>query len=122
MAKDKLKYYSKFLCRPIRAKGRLYRKWVSMRSRCYNKNSRDYHWYGAKGVTVCQEWLNDYSAFYDWAIQNGFSRWYRYIDRINPFGNYEPANCRFVGRSESCTNRRRRFLWKKEKANAICRN
>lgn len=66
-----------------------------MISRCYNPNNNRYKNYGDDGITVCDEWLNDKKAFFDWAFANGYSDSLT-IDRINPHGKYEPSNCRWV--------------------------
>lgn len=49
---------------------KLYKVWSSMKDRCGNPNNKGYKNYGAKGVRVCTEWLNDFKAFYDWCIEN----------------------------------------------------
>lgn len=87
---------------------RLCRIWRNMKTRCYNKNSPNYKYYGEKGVLICDEWRNSFSAFYDWSINNGYSDNLT-IDRINPFGNYEPNNCRWVTYQEQATNQRRHY-------------
>lgn len=79
-----------------------------MKSRCYNKNSVSYKYYGDKGVSICGEWLNSFSAFYNWAISNGYSDNLT-IDRINPFGNYEPNNCRWATYKEQNNNQRKHY-------------
>lgn len=88
---------------------RLYRVWVSMRKRCNNPNDKSYQYYGAKGVTVCEEW-NDYGKFREWALSNGYDtnalQSECTIDRINPYGNYEPNNCRWVSMAEQNRNKR----------------
>lgn len=83
---------------------RLYRIWKGVLSRCRNESSTDYKWYGAKGVTVCEEW-SEYVNFRDWAISNGYKDDLT-IDRIDPFGNYEPSNCRWATIKEQNFNKR----------------
>lgn len=51
---------------------KLYAKWQHMINRCYNPLNQSYKYYGAKGVTVCQEWRESYEAFHNWAIQSGW--------------------------------------------------
>ena len=90
---------------------RLYRVWKQMRKRCNNPNCREYRWYGANGVRVCDEWENSYELFRDWMIEHGYDesaeRGKFTIDRINPFGNYEPENCRIVSMDVQLHNRRK---------------
>ena len=87
------------------SKTRLYRIWHTMKNRCYNCNSKRYNDYGSRGIEVCNEWLNDFSAFRDWSIQNGYQE-HLTIDRINNDGNYEPNNCRWVSNVEQQNNKR----------------
>lgn len=88
---------------------RLYSVWKTMKKRCENKNCKSYKWYGAKGVSVCDEW-HDYLAFKRWALDNGYDekakRGECTIDRINPYGDYEPSNCRWVSMVEQARNKR----------------
>ena len=78
--------------------------YYNMRTRCYNKKSDHYKFYGERGITVCNEWLNDKFVFYNWAINNGYNE-NNQIDRINVDGNYEPNNCRFITNKENSRNR-----------------
>lgn len=83
---------------------RLYNTWEHMKQRCYNKNNKDYKNYGARGIIVCNEWLDDFMIFYSWAISNGY-RDDLTLDRVNVNGNYEPNNCRWATQGEQNNNK-----------------
>lgn len=83
---------------------RVYRIWIEMIHRCYLKSDTNYHKYGSKGITVCDEWKNDFQAFYDWAMANGYSDELT-IDRIDGKGNYCPENCRWTTYQQQNKNR-----------------
>ena len=85
---------------------RLYSIWSTMKTRCNNPNSKAYGWYGAKGISVCPEWSSSFSAFRDWATQNGY-RDDLTLDRVDPAGNYSPDNCRWATWHEQRMNQRR---------------
>ena len=78
---------------------RLYNIWMNMKQRCSNKNHPKYKNYGAKGISVCDEWLNMIN-FYNWAMDNGYNNNLT-IDRIDLNGNYEPNNCQWISLSEN---------------------
>ena len=77
----------------------------NMISRCYRKKCKSYKDYGGRGITICDEWLNDQDAFEKWCLENGWTKGLE-IDRIDNEGNYTPQNCRFVTRRDNCNNRR----------------
>lgn len=83
----------------------LYHTLQCMRDRCYNTNAKEYKDYGERGIKVCDEWLNSYEAFRDWAMANGYRKGLT-IDRINNDGDYEPSNCRWTDMKIQCRNRR----------------
>ena len=79
---------------------RLYNLWLNMKRRCDNPDHTKYKYYGGKGISVCDEWRGNYSAFKSWAILNGYQDNLS-IDRINNNGNYEPNNCQWITMSEN---------------------
>ena len=88
-------------------KRRLASIYQGMKQRCYNTKRPHYKYYGGRGIVICDEWLNNPQAFYDWSMANGYQENLT-IDRINNDGNYEPQNCRWVSMKEQATNSRPR--------------
>jgi hypothetical protein len=84
---------------------RLYTIREGMITRCYKKNSISYDNYGGRGITICDEWLNDFMSFYNWAMANGYDDNLT-IERIDVNGNYEPSNCKWITNSEQSKNKR----------------
>lgn len=83
------------------------RSWLSMKQRCLSINNYSYHNYGARGIIVCDEWKNDFKAFYDHIT--GLERYGEpgmTLDRKNNNGNYEPGNMRWATRHEQNLNKR----------------
>lgn len=87
------------------AGNKLYRLRSYMITRCYNKKAINYKYYGGRGITICDEWLNDFDSFESWCIDNGWKEGLQ-IDRIDTNGNYDPSNCRFVTSRRNNLNKR----------------
>lgn len=84
---------------------RLYKIWQGMKGRCYRNSEPTYKWYGGRGIIVCDEWLHDFQAFYDWAMANGY-RDDLTIERKDVDGNYCPENCCWIPLNKQAQNTR----------------
>lgn len=99
----------------------LFRVWTGMKSRCYNEKMDNYEYYGAIGVTVCDEWRNSFKCFHTWAMDNGWKPGLQ-IDRFpNKFGNYEPNNCRITTRIKNMNNKIKNRLFEIDGENLTSR-
>jgi hypothetical protein len=83
---------------------RIHKIWRGMKDRCYNPNHQRYHCYGGRGITVCNEWKNDFLSFYNWAMSNGYKDELS-IDRIDVNGPYTSENCSWVSPSMQLRNK-----------------
>ncbi len=85
----------------------LYSRWLNMKDRCYNKRNSHYKSYGALGVTVCDEWKNDYLAFKEWALNSGFRKELQIdkdilSDKLNlETAIYSPETCHWITPNEN---------------------
>ena len=80
-----------------------YKAWAEAKQRCHNPSNEKFKWYGARGISVCDEWRNDFVAFYKHIGPRpaGFE-----LDRINNDAGYEPGNVRWASKTENVRNRR----------------
>jgi len=90
-------------------KHQLYFKWKAIKTRCHNRNTKDWDNYGGRGILMSEYWASDFQKFYDWAIDNGWKKGLD-IDRIDNNCGYYPENCRFITRSANSRNKRNNVL------------
>ncbi len=85
---------------------KLYSIWRSMKQRCLNKKDKQYHLYGARGISISDKWKTFDGFYRDVGAQPpGMS-----IDRIDNNGNYELGNVRWVSMKVQQNNKRNNIL------------
>jgi hypothetical protein len=83
--------------------------WNGIKRRCYNPKCKDFKNYGNRGITMCDEWSNNFESFEKWCLENGYKEGLE-IDRKDNNNNYEPSNCQFITPAEnSAIGKRRKF-------------
>lgn len=85
----------------------LYRAWQAMHRRCNNPKIRSYRWYGARGISVCEEWA-DYTIFRAWAVANGYQIGLT-LERKDEMLGYRPTNCEYLTKSENSKRMRAKY-------------
>ena len=98
---------SKYMIQRQRTNDQYYleRTYGNIFDRCYKPTHARFKDYGGRGITICDEWLNNRQAFIDWAINTGWNRNLS-IDRINNDGPYSPENCCWSTYQKQQLNRR----------------
>ena len=95
-------------------------KFRNMKNRCYSSNHPLYYRYGAIGITICDEWLENPESFVGWALSSGWKRELE-IDRIDNSGPYSPSNCQWSTRLTQQRNRRNTVTFPERGTRICCR-
>jgi hypothetical protein len=77
--------------------------WAGIQQRCTDVNDPTYQRYGARGITVCDEWKHFEDFYADMGPRPSPDH---SIDRIDNEAGYCKSNCKWSTRKEQCRNRR----------------
>lgn len=94
------------------ANGRIspeYNSWRSAKQRVMNPNRPEWSYYGGRGIHMCQEWLDSFTAFFEHMGPRPGPKWS--LDRIDNDGHYEPGNVRWATASQQARNRPTARRW-----------
>ncbi len=81
--------------------------WSNIKERCYNPNNPSFDNYGARGVKMCELWLNNFKSFYDWCMSNGWQKGLEIDKDIKGNGMlYSPEMCSIVQRFDNANKKR----------------
>ncbi len=83
----------------------LYSKWCGIKRRCYNENDSHYKDYGERGIKMCKEWKENFSAFQQWAYDNGYVDGLS-LERADVNADYTPENCLWIELEDQVKNKR----------------
>lgn len=81
-----------------------YKSWAGMIQRCTNGNDRAFKYYGGRGITICDEWVNSFEAFYADMSDKPDNKT---LDREDNEKGYSKDNCRWATRTEQNRNTRK---------------
>lgn len=97
-------------------KSPVYAVWIQAKQRCSKATHPSYKSYGGRGITMCEEWRNDFLSFYRdmGPCPEGFT-----LERRNVNGNYEPANCYWADTATQARNKRR-TIWITHNGETLC--